>query len=290
MHTFEYSNFKAATMDANFSNSKTQFSTINSLKVAFRHFGHGAPILFYNRFRGILDTWDPLFLDTLSENYTIILFDYPGIGESEGELSSDISEVATVGMKLMENLGLNKFHVAGWSYGGLVAQTALFMNKDTVAKAVLIGTNPPGINEVPFDKTFFERALKPVNDLEDETVAFFEPTSEKSKAAAKTSFDRIALKLDRSKIPSTPEKFQKYFEGSAMIKKDIDNYRGQYKTLENPVLVISADHDISFAVENWFPLLRNAPSMQHIIINDAGHGLQHQEPVLIASYITLFIS
>ncbi|MHC0443297.1 alpha/beta fold hydrolase [Flavobacterium sp. 3-210] len=257
--------------------------------MAFRQFGKGDPILFYNRFRGILDTWDPMFLDTLAEKHSIILFDYPGIGESEGELSSDISEVAAVGVKLMESLGINKFHVAGWSYGGLVAQTALFTNKDKIAKAVLIGTNPPGINEVPFDKTFFERALKPVNDLEDETVAFFEPESEKSKAAAKASFDRIAIKLDRSKIPSTTEKFQKYFEGSAMMKKDTYNYRGQYKTLENPVLVISADHDISFAVENWFPLLRNAPSMQHIIINGAGHGLQHQEPLLIAGYINLFL-
>ena len=277
-------------MDSNFSNSQTKFSTINSVKVAFRHFGQGEPILFYNRFRGILDTWDPLFLDTLSQKNSIVLFDYPGIGESEGELSSDISEVAAVGVKLMENLGINKFHAAGWSYGGLVAQTALFMNRDKVAKVVLIGTNPPGINEVPFDKIFFERALKPVNDLEDETVAFFEPSSEKSKAASKASFDRIAVKLDRTKIPSTSEQFQKYFEGSAMMKKDIHDYRGQYKTLKNPVLVISADHDISFAVENWFPLLRNAPSMQHIIINDTGHGLQHQEPVLIAGYISLFLS
>jgi len=277
-------------MDSNFSNSQTKFSTINSVKVAFRHFGQGEPILFYNRFRGILDTWDPLFLDTLSQKNSIVLFDYPGIGESEGEFSSDISEVAAVGVKLMENLGINKFHAAGWSYGGLVAQTALFMNRDKVAKVVLIGTNPPGINEVPFDKIFFERALKPVNDLEDETVAFFEPSSEKSKAASKASFDRIAVKLDRTKIPSTSEQFQKYFEGSAMMKKDIHDYRGQYKTLKNPVLVISADHDISFAVENWFPLLRNAPSMQHIIINDTGHGLQHQEPVLIAGYISLFLS
>jgi pimeloyl-ACP methyl ester carboxylesterase len=189
----------------------------------------------------------------------------------------------------MDNVGIKQFHVAGWSYGGLVAQAALFTNKDRVLKAILIGTNPPGINEVPFDKAFFERALKPVNDLEDETVAFFEPASEKSKAAAKASFDRIAKRLDRNKIPATQEKFQRYFDGSAMMKKDALDFRGQYRTLVNPVLVISADHDISFAVQNWFLLLRNAPSMQHIIINDSGHGLQHQEPELIAGYINLFL-
>jgi pimeloyl-ACP methyl ester carboxylesterase len=276
-------------MDSNFSNSETTFTTLKGLQLAYRRFGQGTPLLVYNRFRGILDTWDPLFLDALAKTYTLVLFDYPGIGDSQGELSSNIIEVAEVGIQLMDLLGFNEFYVAGWSYGGLVAQTALFLHKDRVLKLVLIGTNPPGVNEVPFDKAFFERALKPVNDLEDETVTFFEPASAKSRAAAKASYDRIAKRLDRSKIPATPDKFQKYFDGSAMMKKDAQDFRGQYKTIQNPVLVISADHDISFAVENWFPLLRNAPSLQHIIINGAGHGLQHQEPALVAAYISVFL-
>ncbi|HEY8957324.1 alpha/beta hydrolase [Chitinophaga sp.] len=276
-------------MNVSFSDSQTQFLTVNGLSVAYRHFGTGFPILFYNRFRGILDSWDPLFLDTLATNYSIILFDYPGIGDSQGELSTEITDVAATGVKLMEQLGFGHYHVAGWSYGGLAAQAALFQNKEFISKAVLIGTNPPGLNETPFEQLFFERALKPVNNSDDEIITFFEPSSQKSLAAAKASFDRIALRLDRSKIPSSQEIFKRYFAGSASMKKDTKNFREQYKTLSNPVLVISADHDISFAVQNWFPLLRNAPSMQHIIINDTGHGLQHQHPVLIAGYIHLFL-
>lgn len=277
-------------MNSFFEDSKTQFTQINGAQIAYRSFGNGIPILFYNRFRGILDTWDPLFLNSLATHHTIVLFDYPGIGDSEGELSSDIFKVSDVGIKLMNHLDYEKFYVAGWSYGGLVAQAAMFLNKEMVLKTVLIGTNPPGNNDFPFDPAFFERALKPINDLDDEMVIFFEPTSEKSRIAAKASFDRISKKLDSSKIPSTPDKFQKYFEGSAFMKKDEENFRGQYETLTIPVLVISADHDISFAVENWFPLLRKAPSMQHLILNDAGHGLQHQEPKLIAGYINLFLN
>lgn len=277
-------------MNSFFSDAETKFSTIDSVKIAYRHFGKGSPILIYNRFRGILDTWDPLFLDSLAANNSIVIFDYPGIGDSEGELSSDILEVASVGVKLMTELKYDRFNVAGWSYGGLVAQAALFLNQDRILKAVLIGTNPPGENLVPFDPAFFQRALKSVNDLEDETVAFFEPANQKSREAAKQSFDRIAKRLDRSKVPSTQDKFQKYFDGSAVMKKDAQNFRGQYETLSNAVLVISADHDISFAVENWFPLLQKAPTMQHLIINGTGHGLQHQQPELIAGYINLFLN
>jgi len=277
-------------MKTNFSLSQTSYATINNWKIAYRQFGQGAPILFYNRFRGILDTWDPLFLDILATNYSIVLFDYPEIGDSEGELATNLEEVANIGIQLMDELGFETFHVAGWSYGGLVAQAALFTNANRVKKAVLIGTNPPGNNEVPFENSFFEHALKPINDLEDETVIFFEPNSASSRKAAKESHERIAKRLDRDKIPATQELFQKYFGGSAYMKKDELNFREQYKTIANPVLVISSDHDISFAVENWFPFLRNAPTMQQIIINDTGHGLQHQYPELIAGYIQLFLS
>jgi pimeloyl-ACP methyl ester carboxylesterase len=270
-------------------NAETQFATINNSKIAYRQFGNGTPLFFVNRFRGIMDTWDPLFLDSLAEKNTIILFDYPGIGSSEGELPLDIVEVSKTVPALADHLGIEKFNVLGWSYGGLVAQAVTFQNQDRVLNTILIGTNPPGENAIPMEQVFFNHALKPVNDLEDEYYLFFEPASEKSRQAAKESHDRIGQRLDHSLIPATPEIFQRYIAGSGTMREDNLNFREGYKTLKSPVLVISGDHDISFATENWFPLLKNAPTMQHIILNDAGHGPQHQNPELTAGYINLFL-
>jgi pimeloyl-ACP methyl ester carboxylesterase len=270
-------------------NAETQFATINNSKIAYRQFGTGTPLFFVNRFRGIMDTWDPLFLDSLAEKNTIILFDYPGIGSSEGELPLDIVEVSKTVPALADHLGIEKFNVLGWSYGGLVAQAVTFQNQDSVLNTVLIGTNPPGENAIPMEQVFFDHALKPVNDLDDEYYLFFEPASEKSRQAAKESHDRIGQRLDHSLIPATPEIFQRYIAGSGTMREDNLNFREGYKTLKSPVLVISGDHDISFATENWFPLLKNAPTMQHIILNDAGHGPQHQNPELTAGYINLFL-
>ncbi|WP_238586881.1 alpha/beta fold hydrolase [Chryseobacterium sp. Leaf405] len=156
-------------------NAETQFAEISNSKIAYRQFGNGTPLFFVNRFRGIIDTWDPLFLDSLAEKNTVILFDYPGIGSSEGELPLDIFEVAGTVPALADHLGIEKFNVLGWSYGGLVAQTVTFQNPDRVLKTVLIGTNPPGENAVPIEPVFFEHALKPVNNLDDEYYLFFEP-------------------------------------------------------------------------------------------------------------------
>jgi pimeloyl-ACP methyl ester carboxylesterase len=269
--------------------AETQFATISQNKIAYRTFGSGTPLFFINRFRGVMDTWDPLFLDALAEKNTVILFDYPGIGSSEGELPLDMLEVAKTVPALADHLGIEKFNVLGWSYGGLVTQTVTFQNPGRVLKTVLIGTNPPGENAIPIEPVFFEHALKPINDLDNEYYLFFEPNSEKSRQAAEESHNRIVQRLDRDLIPSTQEVFQRYFAGSGVFKEDKLNFRGAYKTLESPVLVISGDHDISFATENWFPLLKNAPTMQHIILNDAGHGPQHQFPRLTAGYINLFL-
>jgi pimeloyl-ACP methyl ester carboxylesterase len=271
------------------SNAETQFAEINNNKIAYRQFGNGTPLFFINRFRGIMDTWDPLFLDSLAEKNTVILFDYPGIGNSEGELPLDTLEVASTVPALADHLGIDKFNVLGWSYGGLVTQAVTFQNQDRVLNTVLIGTNPPGDNAIPMEPVFFEHALKPQNDLEDEYYLFFEPASEKSRQAAKESHERIGQRLERSLIPSTQDIFQRYFAGSGTMKEDKLNFREGYKKLKSPVLVISGDHDISFATENWFPLLKNAPTMQHIILNDAGHGPQHQHPEVTAGYINLFL-
>ncbi len=269
--------------------AETQFAEIKNHKIAYRTFGKGTPLFFINRFRGVMDTWDPLFTDALAEKNTVILFDYPGIGNSEGELPLDIFEVAETVPALADYLGIDKFNVLGWSYGGLVTQTVTFQNPDRVMKTVLIGTNPPGQNEIAIEPVFFEHALKPENNLDDEYYLFFEPASEKSRQTAKESHDRIAKRLDRTLIPSTPEVFQRYFTGSGVFREDKLNFREAYKMLERPVMVISGDHDISFATENWFPLLRNAPTIQHIIMSDAGHAPQHQYPELSAGYIKLFL-
>lgn len=276
-------------MKSNALTVETQYANIDGKKIAYRKFGNGTPIILANRFRGTIDTWDPLFLDLLAETNTIITFDYSGIGYSEGELPLNLHEVAAEVVKIADYLNIDKFNVGGWSYGGLIAQYTTFLYPTRVLSAIVIGSNPMGKNETPLSPLFLEKALKPNYDLEDIVTLFFEPKSEKSRIAAQASSERIAGRLDQSKVPSTPELFQRYFASSNQLAEDKDNFREGYKTLKTPVLVISGDNDISFAVENWFPLLQNAPTLQHIIFPNTGHAPHYQYPELTTSYIKAFI-
>ncbi|MFT3822791.1 MAG: alpha/beta hydrolase [Chitinophagaceae bacterium] len=259
-------------------------------KIAYRVIGEGTPLILCNRFRGTMDTWDPLFLTALAENYKVITFEYTGIGASTGALPTDIVEVARDVKDLADHLSIDQAVVVGWSYGGFVAQAATFLYPGLVTRTVLLGTNPPGNNEYPFEQAFLDAALKPVNDFEDEIVLFFEPASEISRNAALASHQRIAPALDIARIPATPELFQRYFAGGNTFREDPLKFREQFATTKTPVLVICGDHDVSFPVENWFPMIHKISTAQLIIMPQTGHGPQHQHPLLVAEYIRAFIA
>ena len=272
------------------STTATLYATIDNKQIAYRKIGNGIPIILANRFRGTIDTWDPLFLDLLAETNTVVTFDYTGIGYSEGELPMNLHDVAAEVVKMADYLNYDKFIVGGWSYGGLISQYTTFLFPTRVLGTIVIGSNPMGKSEVPLSPIFLEKALKPDYDLEDIITLFYEPTSEKSRIAAQESAVRIAQRLDQSKVPATPEIFHRYFAITGQLAEDADNFREAYKTLQTPVLVISADNDISFAVENWFPLLKNAPTLQHIILHGTGHAPHFQYPELTTAYIKVFLS
>src|SRR5690242_16075784 len=59
-------------------NVKTTYAEINGRKIAYRSLGKGTPLILCNRFRGILDSWDPAFLDAVAKDFTVIIFDYSG--------------------------------------------------------------------------------------------------------------------------------------------------------------------------------------------------------------------
>lgn len=271
--------------------AKTQYADINGTKIAYRSIGKGSPILLANRMRGTIDTWDPLFLDELARKHRVITFDYPGVGYSNGTLPTELSDVAKVVAGLANNLKIDRFAMMGWSWGGLVAQTVVVDFPQRVTHAVLIGTTPPGEGQAAIQQVWIERALKPVNDLADEEILFFEPKSEASLAAAKASHDRIYARPDVvSKIPSKMEEFQAFFKAGELYRGDRAQRRERLKKSDIPMLILCGDNDTSVPATNWYPLIGHIPRAQLIVLPRSGHGPQHQYPLLSSRYILEFLA
>lgn len=174
--------------------------------------------------------------------------------------------------------------------GGVVAQTLLLDYPQAVSHAVLIGTAPPGPGQAPVQPQWLERALEPVNDLADEVVLFFEPSSESSRAAAQASHGRIYARPGvAERIPAQEKELQPFLTMAGEFKADALGRRAQLTTSRTPILILCGDNDPSVPATNWFPLSGKIPRGQLVVLPQSGHGPQHQYPDLTAKYIEAFL-
>jgi pimeloyl-ACP methyl ester carboxylesterase len=150
-------------------------------------------------------------LDGLARHFHVVIFDYSGLVRSTGTPTFDGLSLANDAKDLAEGLNLRKVIIGGWSLGGMAAQTVTTQYPKLVSHTILIGTVPPGKNAYPAEQLFFETALKPVYDLADEAILFFEPQSEASTHAAKRSHDRIAERTEDLDIPLPQPLYKRLF-------------------------------------------------------------------------------
>ncbi|MCD9015765.1 alpha/beta fold hydrolase [Parachryseolinea silvisoli] len=267
----------------------TQYVEKDGRRIAYRKIGQGPAMILCNRFRGTLDDWDPLFLDQLAQHYTVVTFDYSGIGLSTLVNPADsLTEVRDV-RDLAQALNIQQCVLVGWSHGGRVAQYITAHTPQLVSHLILLGTGPLGKNAFAPEQIFFDRALKPVNDEDDEVVLFFEPRYKASVEAARQSRARIQARTVDRDIYVTPDKFEKYFQTVARYGAD-EKAHAFLATAGIPILALSGEHDIVFPIEGWYALTRHYTSLQIIMLPQAGHGPQQQYPALTASYLHNFIT
>lgn len=281
----------ALTMQAaptSYTDAPTQFLDINGRKLAYRTVGAGRPLVLCLRFRGILDSWDPAFVDGLAKEFRVIAFDHSGLGRSTGEPSSSSFAMAHDIRDVIEGMKLTNVVLCGWSLGGLVAQLYTMEYPERVGHLVLIGTGPVGKNEFPMKPIFLERAHREVNDLDDEEVLFFEPRSAVSREAARASHERIARRTEDRDVPIPPALWAGLHQAGAELAADKFGTRAKLQTTQIPILVLCGDHDIVFPVENWYALTRQLPTMQLVVFPQSGHGPQHQYIDASVDYITAF--
>src|SRR3954470_10426962 len=103
----------------------TKVVKIGKQKVGYRTFGEGRPLVMIMGLGGTMGSWDPTFLDALAAGgHRIVLLDNEGVGKTarlRGRLT--IRRMGETAAALMKRLKLQQPDVAGWSMGGMIAQS-----------------------------------------------------------------------------------------------------------------------------------------------------------------------
>jgi pimeloyl-ACP methyl ester carboxylesterase len=267
-----------------------RFIDLGDRRLAWRSIGSGRPIVLCVRFRGNMDAWDPAFLDALAAGgLRVITFDYAGWGLSTGERQMNPVALAKDAADLIQALGLEDAIIGGWSLGGMVAQVVAALYPQRLSHVVLIGTTPPGPIVKEGEALFNELAAIPGSTVERDTIVFFEPKSEASRAAAAASFERIHRRTE-GRSPEIDTAWAAGILGPAPRNPAFPapQVLEALKRTRLPILHIGGDHDIVFPVENWYALNGQLPTLQLLTFPQAGHGPQHQYPEAAASYIATF--
>lgn len=268
-----------------------QFVEVEGRRLAYRVIGEGTPLVLCLRFRGIMDDWDPAFLDALAaQRFRVYVFDYSGLGWSTGQPTYDPGSLAKDAIDLIGALKLGRVVLGGWSIGGVAAQLVLLQAPQLLSHLLLIATTPPGPLVKTGEPLFYQLAARE-NDFEDFVSLFFEPSSASSREAAVRSVERMA---QRSEGRCTPVPYawaaQSLGDGPRNPMFPVQVALDALKQTKTPVLHLGGDHDIVFPVENWYALNRALPTLHLLTLPSSGHGPQLQYPAASAAHIAAFVA
>lgn len=117
-----------------------QVLEFRGLRVRMRVEGVGEPLLLLNGSTRPLESWRP-FTRGLSGR-TIVSFDAPGVGGSPTPaLPLRMSTLAALAVSVLDEAGLDRADVLGFSHGGAVAQQLAAQAPDRVRRLVLAATS-----------------------------------------------------------------------------------------------------------------------------------------------------
>ncbi len=146
---FDDDNAAAATL--NIQDIPVEKVRVGDIDIAYKTFGNGDPILLINGLSASMDIWDPIVLETLASDHTVIVFSNRGIGNTTSGNGQNFSMAlfANDTAGLLDALNVTKADVLGYSMGGIVAQELALNHPDKVGRLILFATSCGGVESAP---------------------------------------------------------------------------------------------------------------------------------------------
>lgn len=233
------------------------------------------PVVLAMRFRGVMDEWDPAFLDALAADRPVYWFDSTGIGLSEGETPDSIPGMARVLIGFVEAIGLAKVDLLGWSMGGYVAQSVALQRPDLVRRLVVAGSGPGGVPDAPAAAPkVWAVAGKPVNDDADFLYLFYPETPE-GIAAGRAQLARTGHRAEPPEPMVRAASVQRQMAAFRAFKER-DALYPRLAELTLPILYANGVDDIMIHAHNSYAAATKAPDAQLILYPKSGHGFLFQ--------------
>ena len=254
------------------------FAIINGVKLSYRVYGTGFPVILIHGYGAKKEIWNPQILE-LRKKYKVITFDIRGTGESDRpNMHYTMKMLAEDVNGLTDSLQIEKAHIVGRSFGGMIAQNFTLLFPQKVEKLVLIATN--------YGRTDTEWVEIPKNGRLEEIETLKHDPLKAFKQKSKWFFH---IKFRKEMEANPTKKFYDIFSMEDLIREstinssrpqDILNQAEAMKThytleklgeINNKTLLIAASHDRLTPVSVMIEMNNKIPNSELKIINEVGH-------------------
>lgn len=261
-------------MQTNYITAPTQYIEVQGVRVAYRRFGHGVPIVYLNHLAANLDGCDPLIMDTLAEHFTVISFDYVGVGASSGTPRTDIAAVAQDSIALIRALGYDRVHLLGLSLGGFVAQEMLLQAPELIERVILAGTGPAGDRKIArVARVTYWDMLRGFLSGRDPRYYLFFPGTTVARYQGRAFLTRTRLRKDRD----APTRISALKAHLRAVRAWAMRAPHDLSLVTHRVWIVNGDYDRMVPTSGSYDLSDRLPNATLNIYEGAGHGAIFQQ-------------
>jgi 3-oxoadipate enol-lactonase len=222
-----------------------------------------------------------------ADRFQVILVDPPGHGGSELlEKPFTFEQCADVILQIVDDLLVDKVHVIGNSWGGMIGGTFAALHPDRTGIAVLMNaTASPAKRRQRFEYGALVRTAQllggirgplkgPVRD------AFLGPTARREKPDVVATVNELAAKVNvrsgmhavTSVVPNRPDQ------------------RTLFGTIRTPVLVVAGAEDRTFPVAETEEMADSIPGARFVVLEQSAHLAALESPEQVNALIDDFLA
>lgn len=257
-----------------------RFAEVSGLNVAFRAAGEGTPLVFLHGFLCDSRCWLPQ-LSGLSDRFKVVAWDAPGAGSSSDPPETfTTADYARCLAGFLDTVGIDRAHVAGLSWGGILAQEFYRLYRERVRSLVLADTYAGWKGSLP-EPVWRERLAACLRDAEGDPqslVAKFLPSvfTDAAPPSLRENFSAIVSEFH-------PAGFRLMARSSAeMDTGDL------LPSIDVPTLLLWGENDRRSPIRIAQQLHAAIPAAELAIIPNAGHLSNLERPDAFNAHLRRF--
>jgi 3-oxoadipate enol-lactonase len=255
-------------------------------RISVQTAGDGDPILFWPSLLMSGDMWSAQAAHFAS-HHRVVLIDPPGHGESQLLTRTfTFDECARTVVDVLDGLGIERAHIVGNSWGGMIGATFAATHPDRIGKAVLMNCTASAVGRLQkLEYGFLLRMARWLDGIRPPLTrsvlkAFLGPTTfrERPDVVAYVRNAVQAVDMDsgawavRSVVPQRPDQ------------------RALLRRVTTPVLVVAGVEDATFPNSETKAMADAIPGSSFVILDGVAHLAALENPTLVNQLVDDFLA